>query len=200
MKANYYYKKRRNRKAKYILIIVVVLIGLVWAYDSGYIEIPKTQTTALEKYKCPSDIIPTFLSTEDYDSWDGTGLYWYDGTPMSKYREYTHTPALDLCRKGKFEGENINYFYCNNLIYDKSETEISEEGKIGKTITTRYVINLEVKKYKDMEKDAGIYGIQKWVEYQVTNSLCFPVEEIPKSRDMLEEFQNWVIKEEVWKY
>jgi len=198
---------KKSHKGLWILIILIILIGFVWAYNYGYIKLPNISSNQniIDKNRCPEGIVPTIISMKNYFEYDGTGLLWFDGTAMNKFKPDKFSPPPALCRKGEFEGENVDYFYCNNLIYSKIETNISEEGIIGKTTTTNYMINLEVRKLNDLDEGCDDYWndftpCKKWVEYQVIRSLCFSVDEIPQSRDVFDEFFNWAEKEEAWKY
>ena len=163
--------KKKNYKWFWVLG-VVVLISIVYIYDVGEIKTSiseeikqiqenaniKEMTGGIMDYECPKEIIPEtfymdnrFLSvitngTETYTNYPERviyldGFYWKDGV-KSDTSYWEGTNRYFNCHKGQYEGENINYIYCENLSYSKYTTPISEKGIIGETETFSYSIDL----------------------------------------------------------
>jgi hypothetical protein len=100
---------------------------------------------------------------------------WKDSQPILEYQTepYFDSNTHDYnCRQGNLSGENI-YYYCYNLQYTKSETPISEDGFIGPTKTTNYIIDLTLQKIKKYPKlSIWLKEGEYWADFEVVNAKC----------------------------
>lgn len=144
-----------------VIIIVIVTLGVI--YYSGIIDIPKigTEITGkaisknVNKISCPENLVPRLIVLNKFD------LFFYDDHYGDEYTRYTSGDGkwLDgeklsltdnrynsLCEEGSKEGQNVNYYYCYNIEYNKQNTPISEEGVIGKTEVKKFYVDLVLEK------------------------------------------------------
>ncbi len=190
------YWKYRSGKKKYKVVIgvlVSVILLLLILFLSGGLETIKERlfqnssegslkgqisqnssgSNLFSNSYCEENIIPDNLIFAGGAFILDIGLKstWKDGTGVG-VRDYVYAQLNGICRKGSNKGENVNYLYCENLIYSK--TFIDESGNIGETIT--YEINLilgddtEVIK-KTRDSIAGSY-VEDWIEYPVIDYTC----------------------------
>lgn len=121
--------------------------GVLKAGDNGYyiqvIEIVNDEKATLKKDYCSENIIPDSVivqETPNYPSKEKILAFhssskWKDGGKIS----FGGTTLLEpYCRRGSNEGQSINNFYCENLLY--SNTQINNEGIVGETVS--YEISL----------------------------------------------------------
>jgi len=153
-----------------IIVVILIIIGLILAYNSGYIELPKINlnSTLDSSNYCEENIIPERIEltenlnkfyTEVFNGrlvfvegshaigerYTNSQTNWKDGQIIELFN---YDDWENKCHKGYLEGENINLVYCNNLKYSSSKTPVSEEGIVGKTTTTSLSINLVLEKEK----------------------------------------------------
>lgn len=138
---------KRKTKIKWLVIFVLVLITAFIYYGNFYNQKP-------QNIQCPNEIIPQTITFQIEDWWYHTtaNLYLpkYSGMPPSLWadnisvsKDYKIRGTINpVCVLGSKEGENVNYYYCYNLTYSKSETPISKEGVLGKTKITNFEVDL----------------------------------------------------------
>jgi len=170
--------RKRNKKILIFLLVVIVLSIFIYTSKSGYIPI-------FQSNSCLASLIPdNLLIIHQEGTSGGDNIYypyikgglsfylekieypfdnWKDGQPISINN------ALYSCHKGLAQGENINYLYCNNLLYLKSTTNISEGGTIGKTQTISYSINLVLSDGQLLKKYSGFEDVES---YKVLSATC----------------------------
>ncbi len=142
---------------------------------------------------CPEKILPEKITIYEAEGWagsvesleyryvilsnwkDGTDLY-VDRDPMSPMTPYLNMFGPD-CRKGKNEGENINYMYCDGLSYNNSVQQISTDGTIGKTSKEVYSISLELSPIEEEEwavrgEGDNINRLKIYGNYTIVSSRC----------------------------
>jgi hypothetical protein len=151
------------------ILLFLILLGYFLAYNffgirtsitQGFNKLKEIKENVGEKvntFECPKEIIPEKVRVLDgnfipnrlenrkkiKDNWvDGTSIIvWRD--PNDMWSGFNEILGQD-CFKGSQEGENVNHYYCKNLMYKKVETPINEGGVIGKTEITEYRIDLEI--------------------------------------------------------
>lgn len=129
---------------------------------------------------CPANIIPEKLILyEEKGIVDGK---WKDGTEIVRYestsdisRFIDDTVYGITCARGNEEGENINYFYCDNLLYSPAKTGVNDEGVLESTGKMDYKINLVLESIEDekWETNHPASGyVKKFGNYSVIDSSC----------------------------
>ena len=176
--------RRKKFPVWLIIIVIIILIAIVYAYDIGGL---KTSTNKilnninlsssssysnsfrLNTKNCPSDIIPDKITIIEYPVRDFIGS-WKDGTPINEYKS-PDDYSIDIltifnkqCHQGNNQGENINYFYCNNLFYSKNIQKINSNGDIISKYDNNYTINII------LEPDTGNFTIFKY-SFPLTNDM-----------------------------
>jgi hypothetical protein len=148
-----------------IFIILFVILSIVFFFRNSFLSI-KEGITGTE---CPEGLIPDSLTLYHNDrSLDKnkhnfvyyiSNLTFGDGQVIKP-----GTLSVAPCFKGGEEGENINNFYCKDIGYSSSKTDVSEDGVIGKTYTKQYTINLILSENNDQT--------QGEFEHQIEYSEC----------------------------
>ena len=87
---------------------------------------------------------------------------WNDSQPVKKYGDKLSYGVV--CKNGFSEGQNVNYYYCNDLYYQKSVTPIADNGVIGKTVNTEYIISLVLQEksrmfFKGLGNTYGVFEV-----------------------------------------
>ena len=86
----------------------------------------------------PPLVIPGSITVNYYTSWE-------DGTAIEIDASRYHGDSLLAreCHSGSSEGENVNYVYCDNLLYNNNP--VSSDGTIGEKISYRISLVLDSK-------------------------------------------------------
>tara|TARA_Y100000310_G_C20617018_1_gene781169 strand:+ start:154 stop:708 length:555 start_codon:yes stop_codon:yes gene_type:complete len=164
---NRHRNRHRNRNLYLsILITAIILGGYFYLSDSGFQSLEELKSSfedlgnsasiVQNKNGCPNNIIPdnSIHFIYNFMKLDKVNLilshsgeeYWGDGIQIqSPDRNYRDRRNSD-CLKGSAEGENVNFWYCKDFIYQNQTTPISEEGVVGETTTTRYLVDIVLKK------------------------------------------------------
>lgn len=129
---------------KYLILVSIVIIlgGLYYFFVlhyNGLITI---------KASCPEGVVPNRIILDTGDNGqiichmnlnlggfrDGNCVNtWLDGTKMAGL----------YCMRGYKEGQNVNYAYCDNILY--SNTPVSSTGDVGKTINLQISLVIDPK-------------------------------------------------------
>ena len=147
---------------------------------------------------CPENIIPEKITLHEAEGTAGNpeSLYyfwaiyntnWEDETEIKRYEGETidFFRAIDdsfgiKCRKGSEEGENTNYFYCDNLLYSPSKTKVNSEGVIESSEKSNYKINLVLEPIENEEwyirKTIDKNRVDIYGNYSVIGSFCLKVD------------------------
>lgn len=138
-------------------------------------------------FVCPDEIVPeTMELTQDLRTYEtyiskGEELYskntygrWKDGQKMLLFRHMSAVgPNMyNFCHQGYQEGENVNLVYCNEVTYNKVETLISEEGIVGKTKVTNYLVDFILEKGEQIGVYYNIDGEQIASKYKIISAIC----------------------------
>jgi len=101
--------------------------------------------------QCPDYVIPSRISLVEEPIRREITRSWKDGTPIGfddsgdSWATVGKTLFESSCRNGALEGENKNYFYCNNLLYSKETQQTDSNGLIIKNSNLNYRINIVIK-------------------------------------------------------
>jgi len=152
-----------------VLIVVGIIILLIFVINPDVSETLKGNSLessenggsliqkVFDEIECPEGIIPdniTFYKNQmisgiDEEKMKTTGLFlldpvWKDGTPfgMPSGLTYLGFETDYYCHRGSGAGENINYFYCNDLTYSKEIKDIDPKGNILRIENKKYKIDL----------------------------------------------------------
>ena len=186
------------------IAFLVILSAYIYAYDLWGIrsvtdnisqKMEKKQAELTEKKNtldCPEEIIPEKMVLFEAEGTAGNSESlsyryklkndWKDGTAITYYLDemgFFDAASKSLrpdCNKGNQQGENVNYLYCRNLVYEIEDTEIKKGGIVGETKNTEYKISLTLEPIENEEwferspRDENhvyIYG-----NYSVISSTC----------------------------
>lgn len=114
-------------KSKTILVLIILVIILVFGYDEIKKLGLKDLKDTVDINHCPKELPGTITI------WRKNNLEKFVNYPkglISLKKEDALRMFDPLCRSGSYEGENINYYYCNNFIWDLTEKTIDVEGNI----------------------------------------------------------------------
>jgi hypothetical protein len=128
---------KKNKNIFYIflgLIIIVIVAGIAMLAINVEEDLTYCEDNIIPNQIIFLDKNPNAL-TEDFLEFRRFQSTWKDGTQI-KLADVTDTPPG--CVKGKYEGENVNNLYCDNLLYEK--ISVDNQGRI--TESTRYYIEL----------------------------------------------------------
>lgn len=149
----------KDGPVKIIIAVVVCFAVLLIAgmLLKGSEESGDLLSDSSDTYNCPPGIVPENFYLSDnlktiQREMDGAEVYfheeyvgkmnWSDGQPLFlRTRDFK-----DACYWGKHEGENISLVYCKGLDYSKTEEVISEDGIVGGTSSTNYLVDIVLEK------------------------------------------------------
>jgi hypothetical protein len=179
---------------KFILISMVVLI-LIFSIVTSWGSIVSSFKNIGNFGQCPKGIVPQVIEFQNTcHPWAETncvleldsGSLWGDGIKvglydyMGKMQTYSEDFPVVVCNKGSSEGQNVNYFYCGNLVYSKSSQLISSTGVVGKNEVGEYNIDLvlqEINASNSSRPPKNAFGLEVYVPpthsyFKVISSTC----------------------------
>lgn len=194
-----YQRKMREKKIVFwILVIVAIIVLLNYVQDNYSFNFRFFNDTGCPDNIIPKSVFFEIdfqgISHEElkmsdgfYSGFIGPNIHYNtskfnDGVPIRLYAHKlgsiteTIEDGFDLllykspCHKGASEGENLNYYYCENLAYYKENQEISEEGVIGKKTKEEYRVRMTLKEIgprQIIEK-----RIVEYQEFEVIDATC----------------------------
>ncbi len=142
------------------ILIIIILGGYILTYD--FFGIGTVVEKGINKIKnsfsgeriveCPDYIIPERITLLEPES-EITGIKkdfsstWNDGTGIGRYNMASLLGGnfQYSCSKGSKEGENINYFYCSGMRYQRTMEDIDKGGNIDEIEVREYSIDLVLK-------------------------------------------------------
>ncbi len=145
-----------------LILIFLILISSLFIVGCEIFNNSQINDNLDNKYQsCPKNIIPNKVAVDEINIWTcqqspdkhkiQTGLgdkkfnsTWADGTsiPSDGWIVNYHYTFSDMCHSGKDVGENVNFLYCNSLVYNKFVQEVDKEGNILKKENRVYSIHL----------------------------------------------------------
>ena len=149
----------------YLILIAIAIISL-WAYFN-YISTGTILPITINK-ECPKNIIPERVNVtclKKTGELCNPGNYWDDSTPIKRK---IGTGRVSACELGEKEGENINYHYCKELLYEN--TPVDEEGNVGKTTKIEIELILDSKDYNIDESSNRDQWRKR--DFKVISSVC----------------------------
>ncbi|MBI5390077.1 hypothetical protein HZB02_01175 [Candidatus Woesearchaeota archaeon] len=171
-------------------LVIFVFLGFSFRIYAPNVNLDLLNSEQLSEYNgCPDGIIPEVLTLNIVDfpglpeEYKGLDIIkqvskWKDSQPIEDYipegSVYLFEPA---CKAGSSEGQNVNDYYCNNLKYSKSITPISEEGVIGKTQNSQFVISLVLTLVpnQNLQSEEVNFQRQKVGDFEVISAQCKPL-------------------------
>jgi len=176
------YYKRRN-KLIWVIVLAVIIIGFVWAYNSGKVNVNDNVCNEIipeevelsenlnifytEVFNGRLTYVEASHLTGDAYPYNNSKTNWNDGQTID---------ISGKCYWGHLEGENVNLVYCNDLDYSKTTTPVSKEGVVGKTQVIAYSVNLILEKEKvnvlSIPESFGFFTEIPVTTYKVISYTC----------------------------